>query len=54
MIPTGKVFVKDLVWDKILSVAVDEIDDGYRNLVDYPVMTPIFCNNCFSAKGVNP
>jgi hemerythrin-like metal-binding protein len=30
----GKAIMKDLVWDKILSVGVDEIDDDHRRLLD--------------------
>ena len=31
---TGEIFVKDLAWDDILSVGVDEIDDDHRKLVE--------------------
>lgn len=30
----GGLRVKDLVWDKLLSVSVDEIDDDHRKLVN--------------------
>jgi hemerythrin len=31
---SGKVAVKDLLWDNILSVRVQEIDDDHRKLVN--------------------